>query len=222
MSPLHTRLIAPLLMAGLMTGLVAGSAMAQTTRPTTQPDTPIAALIRHAIAMSGGDAAGVRAAYHAEDDEQTKLVEAYAGVCQATADLRKAAIACFGEDGFSAIGFGAMYNVEVERLQSARQQIEGNRATVFVKNIHPGGVSEVQLAMVNVKGQWKISVADTFKKGLDRRIARIDAQAGAYRELANEIAAGRYKLAVEARLAGRDKVLMAMRQAELPPATQPK
>lgn len=190
--------------------------------PSTQPhslvrrDTPINALITHAIAMSRGDAAVVRDSYLANGPDETALVEAFAGMAEVIPRVRAAAERRYGKDGFTAIGFGAMIDEEVRRLSSAatkeEESPEGRIATVVPPSQGQSWIALIKNA--NTGGQWKIWVARTFPINLRRRTDRLRAQTAAYEELAREIDAGKYPLALDARMAGRQKVQAAHRKLD--------
>ena len=92
----------------------------------------------------------------------------------------------FGEHGFELIGFGKMFSQEVARLKSAQTEMKGNEAYVYtVSKTNP-------TVLVFEEGEWKISVAGTFRDDLKRRAKRIRAQSAAYNELAAEIKMGQY------------------------------
>ena len=201
---------------------------APATAPATQPalvrrDSPRNALITHAIAMSRGDSAAVRDSYVVETPEERALVDAFARMADVIPHLRAAAERKYGKDGFTAIGFGAIFDDEVRRLWNAQekkeQATEGEAMTVL-----PPGPGTAWITLVKngkTAGQWKISVARTFPINLQRRTLRLDAQATAYEELAREIDAGKYPLAIDARAAGREKVAAAQKklQEQNSPAT---
>ena len=169
---------------------------------------PIHTVTQHALAMAGGDPEGVRRVYSAKNDAERAVVDAYAGVASAISRLIPIANDKFGDHGFELIGFGKMFSQEVARLTGAQTEMKGNEAYVYT------GSKANPTVLVFEEGEWKISVAGTFKGDLTRRAKRIGAQTAAYNELAAEIKMGRYKDAAEARNAGSEKVGKAMAQVE--------
>ncbi|HEY8665765.1 MAG TPA: hypothetical protein VIL86_03825 [Tepidisphaeraceae bacterium] len=169
--------------------------------------------MQNAIAMGMGDAAEVRKAYYADTDEEELLVDAYAKMAAALATLRGAATEKFGPDGFSGLGFGNIFSGEVAKLSKAQATIDGDNATV-----RAGSLS---FYLVKKDEEWKIDPSRTLKN-VPRQTAWIDAQTGAYTELAEEIRAGKYKLVTDAQTARREKVIAATAKVSKKfPASQP-
>jgi hypothetical protein len=197
-------------------------------RPVTQPATtqavhagPARAVIIHAMAMAAGDAVTVRNCYLAQTPQEAAVADAYAGMAGAIRKLQIATKDKWGDGGFAVIGFGPMFDEEIKRLQHAQYSVEGNRAIVFAN-----GRDRSPMVLLMTDGVWKISVAQTFTRNMDRRTARIAAQTRAYQELADEIAAGKFRASVEAKIAGSEKVAKAMKEVDekFPPVsgtTQP-
>jgi hypothetical protein len=161
------------------------------------------------MAMAAGQPDVVRDCYFATGPDEKAIVDGYVHLATSIGKLRKAATDRFGETGFDAIGFGPMFADEIKRLEKSRFTLSAERAIV-----QPGGASASPMILVWKNNNWKISVADTYTRNPKRRAARIDAQASAYEDLATDIAAGKYKLALEARQAGTEKVATAMKAAE--------
>jgi hypothetical protein len=125
--------------------------------------------------------------------------------------LRNAANTKFGPDGFDNIGFAKMFAEQIKTLENIRLEVdaEGRFALAYTDQRD----SKPDLRLVRVEGGgWRISAA-SFGNPV-RTAARIQAQATAYDELAAEIAAGKYPLATDARVAGRAKVQQAMAAVE--------
>jgi hypothetical protein len=179
-----------------------------TTRAARLP--PIHTVTMHALAMAAGDPDGVRRAYVAKTEEELAVVNAYCGMASAISRLLVVAKDKYGEHGFELIGFGKIFEEEVDRLKKAESVVHGDEALVYTI-----GKDKPPLVLVFVNGEWKIAVARSFPGKMQRRAARIRAQASAYNELAAEIKAGRYKEAGDARAAGTEKVKNAMAQAEM-------
>lgn len=196
--------------------------------PTTQPGTRLAttrvsgnenpkrALTVYAVAMSTGDARMVRDCYQADTPEEKAVVEAYGHLATAVAGLRKAAIDQYGPDGFDNIGFAKMFADQIKALEATRIVIEGDLALAFVN-----ADQKPDLYLVKSPSGWKIS-AHSFSNPV-RQAARLEAQSAAYNELASEITAKKYRLSLDARAAGAEKVREAMLAVDqrLKAATQP-
>jgi hypothetical protein len=186
-----------------------------TSKPTTHlattrlagEDNPRRTLTVYAVAMAAGDADRVRNSYWAETPDEKAVVDAYAHLATSVGALRKAATDRYGPDGFDNIGFGKMFADQIKALEATRLFVDGPKALVFVnKDDKP------DLRLVRVESGWKIS-ATSFSNPA-RQAVRIDAQASAYDDLAREIAAGKYRLATDARAAGSVKVRQAKEAAE--------
>jgi hypothetical protein len=204
------------------------AAPAPATRPSTRPhlattrlvgaENPKRLLTIYAIAMAAGDADRVRDCYVADTADERALVDAYAHMASSVGALRKAATDKYGPDGFDNIGFGKMFAAEIKRIESSRLFVDGPKALAFTNND-----AKPDLNLVHLDTGWKIS-ATSFANPA-RHAARIEAQAAAYDELAKEIAAGKYRLATDAQVAGRNKVRDAKQAVEeklkAAPTTQP-
>lgn len=202
--------------------LAASAAFAQpaappATRPSTHPhlattrlagaENPKRLLTIYAIAMAAGDAEKVRDCYVADTPDQKALVGAYAHMASSVGALRKAATDKYGPDGFDNIGFGKMFAAEIKRIENSRLFVDGPKALAFTDNDN-----KPDLNLVRLDTGWKIS-ATSFANPA-RHAARIEAQAAAYDELAKEIADGKYRLATDAQVAGRNKVRDAKQAVE--------
>jgi hypothetical protein len=196
------------------------AASAPTTRLATTrligEDNPKRLLTLYAAAMAAGHVEAVKNSYWAETPEEKRVVEAYGHLASSVAALRKAATDKFGPDGFDNIGFAKMFADQIKVLEQTRLFVDGPKAFAFTdKDDRP------DLRLVRVEAGWRIS-ATSFSNPV-RTAARIEAQAGAYDELAAEIAADKYPLATDARVAGRAKVQAAMQAVDerLKSATRP-
>jgi len=163
----------------------------------------------HALAMASGDAEGVRRTFLTHNEQEQAVADAYAGMASAIFRLQSVAKDKFGEDGFREIGFGKMFDAEVERLKKVEEVQKGDEAFVYTS-----GKGKMPLVLVFIGGDWKIDVGRSYPGRIDRRAARIRAQAAAYNDLAAEIKKGVYKTAEEAKQAGSEKVRAAMEQVD--------
>lgn len=160
---------------------------------------PKRVLTIYAFAMASGDAQRVRDSFWAETPDEKAVVAAYAHLASAVGALRKAATERYGADGFNNIGFGRMFAEQTKTIENTRLFVDGPKAFAFTNRD-----AKPDLRLVRVETGWKIS-ATSFAHPA-RHAALIDAQAGAYEELAAEIAAGKYRLTLDAQAAGQDKV----------------
>ena len=159
--------------------------------------------------MARPDLAVVRDSFYATEPAERAHVEGQVEMARAVGHLRDSATQKFGEEGpQERRTLTSQVEADVKQLRKAREKITGDVAEVYL-----GGPDQRPTILVRVNGQWKISVARSYTS-LERKTARLHAQAGAFDELATEIEAGKYALAAEARAAGTDKVARAMRKVE--------
>jgi hypothetical protein len=157
--------------------------------------------------MSAGDPAAVMNFYSADTPDQHTVVAAYGHMASSIASLRKASTDKFGPDGFDNIGFAKQFADQIKSLETVRVVVVDDKALVY---IDPD--NRPDLLLVRAGNSWKIS-GSSFRNPL-HQAARLEAQANAFDELASEIAAGKYRLATDARIAGRAKVSSAMKAVQ--------
>ena len=188
------------------------------TGPTTalaDPSTPKGALKALAQALDAGERKAVLDLLAAKSSAERKTADATADLAEAAAALRRAAAKCFGQQAARPLGAqpGATQEA-LDRIDAAKVQIDGDRATVRTETSEGP-----PMVLERSAGAWRVPVSelckDTEPAELDRNVAALAEQSRLLRELAAEVAAGKYKTAPEARQA-LDKRIM---QSALP--TQP-
>ncbi len=196
---------------------------APTSAPVTAPSdrsTPKAALKAFAHALDSGDRAKILEMLAVDTDQDRKLAGATADLAQASAHLRKGAIATFGEEKSRALGVDpTAAAAAAARLDAATESITGDTAVVRTADNEGPPMSLVRKA-----GAWLIPVGELSKDvepaDIDRNLADVAMQTGLMRALADEVAAGKFPTATDARQALDQRILRATMPA-LDAATQP-
>jgi hypothetical protein len=104
-------------------------------------------------AMEASDAAAVRASFHAANEDEKQLADAYAGLLTAAKALGDAAKAKFAASG-DALSKGMPVKDEIAKLKAAEETITGNTATL---KVNPKGKP---FRLVKSEGRWRLSVSD--------------------------------------------------------------
>ena len=190
------------------------------TRPATtvapDPSTPKGALKALAQALDVGDRKAVLDLLSAQSPIEQKIAAATADLAAAAAGLRQASAKAFGEEAARPLGVELGATPEaLERIDAAKVQLDGDaRATVRTDN-----AEGPPMVLARVGGVWRVPVSELSKDvepaDVERNVAAMADQARLMRQLAAEVAAGKYKTAAEARQALDRRIL----QSALP--TQP-
>lgn len=201
----------------------ADAALAQQTRPS-PPDESKAATPRGALhllneAMKQGDIAAIKQLFLATTPSERRIVEADAGMAAALAELRKAAVARFGEGGADVVtGDSAAGSAEsAARIDSAEITIEGDTATVVYKD-----EKEAPFVLKKVSGEWKVPVSELGKPldpgELEQRLSELAAQRKVMQDITRDIEHARFATAEQAHQAWQRRFLQA---ATSQPTTRP-
>ena len=130
-----------------------------------------------AIARSG-NVEKDRAFYRAANDQEKKLADAIADADVALARLQKAVEQKFGKALASEVVHAAGAQ-DVADIDAATEKVDGDKATIEWKR------KESQpITMVNVNGNWKISLSDMLK-GLEPK--EVDELTDAMRQMSQQI-----------------------------------
>ena len=193
----------------------ATSAPATTRAGLDDQSSPKAALKSFARSLEAGDKQAIMRLLAADSAQDKKLAEAASDLAEATARLREAAVKKFGPDLSRALGNEPGGAEEaVKRIDQSEEKIDGEKAAVKPKeNEGP------PLNMVKRNGKWMLPMSELSKDvepaDLEKNLADMSRQIKLLRELTDEVAAGKYKTAVDARQA-LDKRIM---QASMPAIT---
>jgi hypothetical protein len=187
------------------------------TQPVTQPadlSTPKAALRALAGALRSGDGRELSHVVSCRSDAEQRAVAAMAEMSAALVSLRNAAVSAYGEQGAGRFTADpdAGYKESLTRIDAAEVAVSADGQSASVH--YPGSEQPEYVLVRSADGHWRVP-ATQFSKGaepavLDRRVAEAQTQVVIMRELAREIAAGKYKNAETAGEAWRSKVMQAL------------
>lgn len=171
-----------------------------------------------ARALDDGDRARILELLWADTDEQRNWVSATADLAQASAELRRAAVAGFGAQASQPLGVDTAATPQaIQRIERAQVSIDGDRAVV--QSTEEGSAP---LRLIRRPQGWRLPVAefcrDADPEEMQRAIDALSAEARLFRELAGEISAGKYTNGVDARQA-LDRRLVKFAMPQLEPST---
>ena len=152
-----------------------------------------------AQALAAGDRAGVLDRLFTNSPQEKQLADATADLAEATAQLRKAAVAAFGESGAGPLGADLSASPEaLKRIDAARVELDGDKATV-----RPGESDGPPVVLVRRDGVWRVPVGELSKDvesaDVQRSIDAMNEQAKQMKAMAGEVEGKKYKSAVAAR-----------------------
>ena len=181
------------------------------------PTTPKGALKMLAAALRDGDADKVRQSMHATNPSEVRMVASMADMARAMAQLQKAAVKAFGEEGAKDI-VGDTRATDAEgraRIDAADVKVTGDTATVTV----PDG-EDAPVVLKRVAGAWKVPMSELSKNAdpaaLDERLAELTEQRKLVSELTDDINAGQFASASAAKDAWQSRAMQAVTRR--PPA----
>lgn len=197
---------------GPRAGAVAGVAPAQgqaksptttksATTPTSAPvdqTTPRGTLKLLAKALEAGDRKMLLEVFDTSSPTDQKLADATAGLAEATAELRRASVKAFGEQASRPLGIEAAGEA-MARVDASLEKIDGDKATV-TSPVDPSD----SLMLVQRDRKWRVPMGQ-FSGGavdaadLEKNLHDTAEQAKLLKGLALEVAAGKFKTAMDAR-----------------------
>ena len=194
-------------------------AVVTTVPATTQaadPSTPRGALHALARALDAGDRQIILELLWSDSDAQRRWASATADLAEATAALRRSAMQGFGAEASRPLGVDLAATPEaVARIEAAEVAITGDRAIV-----RTAGEEGPPLVLARRDGTWRVPVAEFLKDvespDLERAVTLLSEETRLLRELADEVAAGKYKTATDARQALDQRILQSA-QPQLQP-----
>jgi len=197
--------------AGPRAGAVAGAAPAPSpakspttksaTTPTSAPidqTTPRGTLKLLARALEAGDRKMLLEVFDTSSPTDQKLADATAELAEATAELRRASVKAFGEQASRPLGIEAAGEA-MARVDASLEKIDGDKATV-TSPLDPSD----SLTLVQRGKRWRVPMAQ-FSGGavdaadLEKNLHDTAEQAKLLKGLALEVAAGKFKTAMDAR-----------------------
>lgn len=206
---------------------VVGTDLAAQTRPSTapattqvvaaDPSTPKGALKLLTQALDAGDRAKVMDLLAADTEAEHKWARATAELAEATAALRRSATDGFGAEASRPLGVDrAATGDAFARIDAATVTLRGDKASV-----RAASEEGPPLVLIRRDGTWRVPVSEFSKDvetaDLDRAVRALADETRLLRELAVEVAAGKYKTATDARQA-LDRRIMQSAMPQLEPA----
>jgi hypothetical protein len=192
-----------------------------------EPATPKDALKILAAAMRDGDADKLNSVVLTRNPSEVRMLGAMAGLAGSLARLNRSAVKAFGEEDASRFtdDSSAHFSETLARIDSADVMIDSDKATVRYS-----GPGELPFEMRRVRpthssqeGQWKVPMSELSPSpdpaALDQRLGELNVQRKIVDELADEIAAGKYKNAEAGKEAWRGKIMQTL--PTRPPTTAP-
>jgi hypothetical protein len=178
--------------------------------PTTAPldqFTPKGALKIFAKALEAGDRRAILESLAATNDQERRIAAATAELAAVSAELRAATTKAFGAEPSRALGVdSAAAHDAAARIDSASATIDGDKATVRAE-----GNEGPPMLLVKRDGKWRVPVSELSKDveaaDIDKNLADVAAQIKVMRQVAADVAAGKYKSAVEARQALDERIV---------------
>ncbi|HSU68137.1 MAG TPA: hypothetical protein VLJ39_14765 [Tepidisphaeraceae bacterium] len=203
---------APLIVSALS---CAGSlTLAQHTQPATAPvadlSTPRTALRALNQAMREGDVETIKRLFLASNPSEVKMIEADAEMAAALAELRRAAIKQFGEEGARTVtgDSGESAAKSVSRIDTAEIDVRGDVATI----VYPDQ-KDAAFALKKVRGEWRVPMSDLGKPldagTLEQRLSDLSVQRKVVLDITRQIRAGTFANAEQAREAWQTRILQA-------------
>jgi hypothetical protein len=152
-----------------------------------------------ARALEAGDRTTLLELLHADNASERKIAEATAGLAEATAELRRVSVKAFGETASRPLGVdGAAVADAMARVDASVEQIDGNKATV-TSALDPTD----SMLLVQRDAKWRVPMAQISgavnAADLDKNLHDTTEQVKLLKALAGEVAAGKFKTAMDAR-----------------------
>lgn len=190
--------------------LAAQPASRPATTPAIDASTPKAALRSLSIAMRDGDALTIKHLFLAASSAEEKMVDADAQMAAALAELRRAAVAAFGEaKAMTVTGDTAAGSAEsLARIDAADVTAAGDTATVSYRD-----EKQTPFILKKVSGEWKVPVSELGKPldkaALDQRLSDLSIQTAVVRQIIRGMAAHKFSTPEQAREAWQSRILQA-------------
>ena len=181
----------------------ARAAAVAATSPTSAPvdqSTPKGALKVLARALEAGDRKTLLELLDAGSPSERKIAEATAGLAEATAELRRAAVQAYGETASRPLGVDAAAVPDaMARVDASVEKIDGNQATV-TSTVDPTDA----IRLVQRDAKWRVPMAQISGAAidaadLDKNLRDTAEHVKLLKGLAGEVSAGKYKTAMDAR-----------------------
>ena len=187
------------------------------------PNSPKGALKALYEAMEAGDAGAVRAQFHASNDVEKDLADAYAAQLTAAKALGDAAKAKYTAAG-DALSKGLPLKDEIAKLETAEVTVDGDTATYKPP---AAGAAGKPLRLIKSGGRWRLSIADYAGGSADAlpgQTAVLRDMTAVFQSTAADILADKFPTPADAQRALQQKlqtVLFNTLQKHPPAATRP-
>jgi hypothetical protein len=194
------------------------AAVAPTTTPLDQA-TPKAALKAFSQSLDAGDRNAILSFLAADTDQEKKIAAMTADLAEAAAQLRAATIKAFGEKDARPLGVDpTAAAAATARIDSSIETRDGDKVT-----IRPADNEGPPMTLIQRDGKWLLPVAelskDVEKSDIEKNLGDIAAQIKVMREVASEVAAGKFQSAVDARQALDQRIVKGALPATEPATT---
>jgi hypothetical protein len=191
--------------------------------PTSAPvdsSTPKGTLKMLTKALDAGDRKVLLELFAAETPAEQKVADATASLAEATAVLRRASAKAFGEAASKPLGVSSDAVAEAfARVDASTETIEGTRATVS----SPEDRGE-SLVLVLKDAKWRVPMSQIAGPAqgaeLEQNLKDSAEQAKVFNAIADEVAAGKFKTAIDARQE-LDRRIMKLAMPATAPASAP-
>jgi hypothetical protein len=184
--------------------------------------TPKGTLKVLASALRDGDAGRIREVMYATTPAENRMVAAMADMAAAMAQLQKAAVKVFGEEGAKEI-VGDTQATDAQgraRIDAADVRLAGDTATVIV----PEG-EDAPVVLKRVGAQWKVPMSELAKNAdptaLEERLTELTEQRKLVAQLTDEIGQGQFKTPGQAKDAWQSRAMQAVTRRPPPRKPQP-
>lgn len=171
---------------------------------------PKGALKLLAAALRDGDAEGIRQVMYAANPSEAKMISAMADMAKSMAALQKSAIKAYGREGAKEVvgDTDATDSESKARIDSAEVKLNGDTATVSIED-----GDEAPVVLKRVDGRWRMPMSELSRgadpAALEERLAGLAEQSRLVRELAEEVATGKYASPAQAHEAYRSRAMQA-------------
>jgi hypothetical protein len=173
-------------------------------KPTTKPadpfgaDSPKGAVKQFFEAYAAGNAPALRGILQASDGTEQRFLDAMVRTSEAQRKVRESAGKRFSQDAAQALTILAPLPPDV--LASATEKVKGDTATVTL------GGSPQSIVLRRFNARWRLAVFGMMQQqqagqDIERTVADMNEFAGRLEAVADEIAAGKYRVVPEAKAA---------------------
>jgi hypothetical protein len=209
----------------VLSALIALAQVARAADDQPDPSSPKGVAAAFFKAMEAGDAATAKSLATGKD-KQLAVIDLLVPVFHSFKELETAAVKKWGDEGRKALsqnqGGGPGTPDFNEQLKTAKEEINGDTATIIPANANVD--KKDQLKLKKVDGKWKLDMASLPAEGIDDPAATkmLSAVAEVAKSTAAEIDQGKYASAKEAKEAMTKKLIPLITPPTPPAKTPPK